>query len=112
MRMCFLCKANRNLCMVNNAVFQMKDGSEVVVDREETNWAYDRELHELSMDWRGCYYWDGETERPLDDDNVHELDQAVKVWLSPEEDAPDDYLVILKECCLDDGTLFPKGGAR
>ena len=69
------------------------------------------ELHELSMDWGGCYYSDGETERPLDDDNVHDLDQAVKVWLSPEEDAPDDYLVILKECRLDDGTVFPKGGA-
>lgn len=94
MRLEFTCKQSMD-CQpyVNCAVFTFKDGCTVEVDRWETNWDWLDGI--LSMEWRGLYVWDQETESELPvPDNLPEAELS---YLDVEDDVPAGYEIE----CLD-----------
>ena len=53
-------KTNHDYCMVNTAIFHLKDGGTITIDRDETEYdvcPIDGGEYNLSMLWRGCYLW-------------------------------------------------------
>ncbi len=72
---------------LNLAVFRLPDGKRIRVDRDETD--YDFEDGDLSMEWRGCYVWDGE--KPDYDITPEALKDAVLEEVEIEDDAPEGY---------------------
>ena len=90
MRIEFNGTTNHPYMMVNTAHFRTKNGEEVVIDRDESSWTINDDKT-FSLEWRGCYLWDGE-EAHYDIDGL--LDGADLIELEVEDDAPDaDYMV-------------------
>ena len=90
MKISFLCETNNfELTYVNAAVFILKDGREVTIDRNKTEWGrnyYDK----LEMEWLDCYIWDGKNEIEITDE---EFEDAHFVRFEVEDDAPDGYYI-------------------
>ena len=101
MRISFNCTTNVGIPYINIATFLKKDGTRVVVDREITEYTYDKKTGKMSMEWRGCYIWDGESESydfPYDIFNG-----AVLESLEIEDDAPEKYAFTCDRCYVDTG---------
>lgn len=98
----FICKQNIEDPYINGAVFRLKDGSIVRIDRERTG--YDMEDGILNMGWSGLYIWDGENA----DYDIPEdfLEGASLIEMEVEDDAPEGYEF---ECiiCAVDGKRIP-----
>lgn len=124
MKISFLCETNNfELTYVNAAVFILKDGREVTIDRNKTEWGrnyYDK----LEMEWLDCYIWDGKNEIEITDE---EFEDAHFVRFEVEDDAPDGYYIECVEMngqnirdydgrldifSLDDGTPLYNNDAR
>ena len=55
MKLEFRAKTNKPYVMINAAVFHLKTGGTITIDRDATE--YDIEDGKLSMTWRGIYIW-------------------------------------------------------
>lgn len=97
MRICFTAKTNKDYVMINTAVFQLKCGIRVTVDRDRTEWGI--EDGKLAMEWRECYLWEvndiGVFDAPayLNEYGAELFEGAKLVELNLEDDADSDYEV-------------------
>lgn len=97
MNISFVAKTNKDYCMVNTAIFHLKQGGTITVDRGRTEYSITNGI--LSMEWISCYIWAINGEKVfseevsvLSDNFAHLLEDAwVKFEL--EDDADDDYSV-------------------
>lgn len=80
-------KTNYREIMVNNAIFILKDGSKVTVDRDETGFSFYGN-GQYEMQWSGIYIWDGEKGDYVDDESI--FDGAFLDKIEYEDDAPAD----------------------
>ncbi len=102
-------RTNHGYCMVNTAIFHLKNGGTITIDREETE---HRVIGgDLSMLWKGLYIWafngvligsgDG---RIYPHTSLIKLLEGATLELSLEDDAPDaDYEVTNIEWCIFEG---------
>ena len=88
----FVCKTNKDYVMINVAKFQYPDGREVIIERGLTKYVLSTD-GTLNMSWHECYFWDGNSAKPLERDDYEELNTAKLVELEVEEDADADYRV-------------------
>ncbi len=91
----FVGKTNKRYVMINTMTFRLKNGKEVILDRNYTG--YDIEDGDLRMTWKGCYFWDGETVKYLTVDDEAELAEAELISVDIEDDADPDYEVVITE---------------
>lgn len=87
---------NKNYVMVNTITFRLKDGREVTVDREKTE--YTAENGKLEMVWKGCYLWDEENNdymhlAYLNSQDIDAIRESEIVKVELEDDADADYKV-------------------
>lgn len=61
----------------------------IALDRDRTEYDFDRETGRLDMTWLGLYIWDGE--EPNYDVSEELFDNAEIVGIEIEDDAPEDY---------------------
>lgn len=110
MRIVFICKQKGSKTpFVNTAIFRKND-KEFVIDRDTTYYEYDEKSSVLTMEWRGCYLWDGEKQ----DYNVTK-DTFIYTYLDHlelEEDAPEDYSLECLACNVDGKDLVVKRTVR
>ena len=106
MRISFTCTTNKPYTRINTAVFTLKNGTTVTVDRDESDFLNEPSEEagnprELTMDWVGCYIWAindcnifGSNGFHLYDvDAIEEFKSLVQdaaVSFELEDDAPDD----------------------
>lgn len=97
MRISFRAKTNKDYVMVNTAVFELKCGIRVTVDRDRTEWGITDGI--LEMDWSECYLWEvndiGVFDTPayLNEYGAELFEGAKLVALNLEDDADSDYEV-------------------
>lgn len=92
-------KTNHNYCLINTAIFHLKDGGTLTLDRKETEFSV--EDGRLSMLWKGVYIWvlNGENfalagEIEPDTKALVKLLTGARIELELEDDIPDeDYRV-------------------
>lgn len=94
-------KTNKPYVMINTLTFRLDNGKEVTIDREYTGYDIDEEGN-LGMTWKGCYFWDDEHNDPnnpayLTEEDEEELADAELVSVNIEDDADDDYEVVITE---------------
>jgi len=96
----FKAKTNKDYCMVNTAIFHLKDGGNITIDRKETYFSVKNGI--LSMDWEGCYLWEVNGEAIFDGHyypfiadafSITNLLKGSWVELCLEDDAEEDYIV-------------------
>ena len=110
-------RTNHDYCMVNTAIFHLKNGGTITIDREETE--YRITDGDLSMLWKGLYVWafnsvsigsgDG---RIYPHTSLIRLLEGATLELSLEDDAPDaDYEVTNIRWCIfeDENEVFGSG---
>lgn len=104
MRISFRAKTNKGYVMVNTAVFELKCGVRVTVDRDRTEWKITGGI--LKMDWRECYLWEvndiGVFDTPayLNEYGMELFEGARLVGLNLEADADSDYEVTDISFCI------------
>ena len=92
----FNARTNKDYMMINTAIFHLKDGGTITIDRDET--FYTLENNVLDMTWHNVYIWEingynvFETLAYPTEDLVDLLDGAW-VELVLEDDADTDYTV-------------------
>ena len=96
MKLEFAAKTNKPYAMINAAVFRLKTGGTITVDRDTTE--YDIEDGKLSMTWRNIYIWEINGENICDEpiypsENLIPLLEGAKVELILEDDADCNYEV-------------------
>ena len=96
----FVGKTNKDYVMINTLTFRLNNGKEVTIDREYTGYDIDEEGN-IGMTWKSCYFWDEEHDDPnnpayLTEDDEEELSASELIAINVEDDADDDYFVILK----------------
>ena len=96
MRIEFSGKTNKDYIMVNTAVFHLRDGGTVTLDRDETDYCIENGT--LSMVWNGIYLWEingvfvfGTPMYPAED--LSKLLEGSWVELELEDDADEDYRI-------------------
>ena len=104
----FTCKTNMNCCYINTAIFHLKNGGTITVDRCQTEFSVGN--GELDMEWLNCYVWEvndvevaeAETDIPLTNGWIDLINDADSVEFFLEEDSgifeeigekPEDYRV-------------------
>ena len=87
----FYGKTNKSYVMINVFVFRLKNGKEVTLDRDYTGYSIDKD--NLSMTWKGCYYWDGESRNYISGEDIKDLRKAELIRIELEDDADPDYTV-------------------
>ena len=105
MRIEFNCKTNKDYVMINTAIFHLKDGGELTIDRDETEWSINED-GTMSMLFNGIYFWalndcdiftdeKGYGYYPSNEniDDVKRLLSAAIVEFELEDDADADYEV-------------------
>ena len=92
----FYGNTNRDYVMINTIVFRLKTGEEVTVDRDYTGYNIDEDGN-LGMTWKGCYFWDGNIAKYLTEKDEKELTEAELVGVDIEDDADEDYYVVINE---------------
>lgn len=99
MRIEFLChQKGSSVPYLNQAVFRLKDGSEIKVDREETEYSYEEDKERLEMAWNNCYIWNG---KECDHDIDPEMFKgSVLKEIEIEDDAPEGYSCICCSCVI------------
>ncbi len=115
MRIEFDCLTNADVPFVNTAVFRTSRG-DITIDRVSTYYTYDPEEHQLEMEWRGCYVWNGNNEdfdmaeRISDDIEALaylELDDDADYVLSEEGDNEEAPYYCRPLVCIVDGRVVP-----
>lgn len=96
----FYGKTNRDYVLINTITFRLKSGKEVTIDREYTGYNIDGDGN-LSMTWKGCYFWDDEHDDPnnpayLTEEDISELADAELVYVYIDDDADSDYEVTIE----------------
>lgn len=96
MKLEFTAKTNKTYVMINTAVFHLKTGGTITIDRNTTE--YDIEDGKLSMTWRDIYIWEINGENVCNEpiypsENLIRLLEGAKVELILEDDADHDYEV-------------------
>ena len=110
MRLEFSCYLPNGTCgldtpYINKAKFMLATGSVISLDRLETNWDFEVKDGEayLSMEWRNVYLWDIDdvslfsSEVPILNEAAELLKGAELIELEVEDDAPENYEVVVKE---------------
>ncbi len=109
-------RANSDRLMINGIVLVMKDGAEHMVDRDKTEYSYDRETGDIRIDFVNPYIWDGENE-DYDAGKISEYIRKAEYFLTDvEDDAPEGYEICLEDLIFTDEeggalTLKHYGGA-
>ena len=93
MRIVITAETNCPTPYVNTAQFMTKYG-ELIIDRDRTEWSYNEADNIMTMEWIGCYIWDGETENY--DIPAGAFDTAVLNSIEIEDDAPEDIVFKVK----------------
>ena len=97
MKIHFEGNTNNSKLFLNGIVLIMKDGSEITLDREWTEWSVNDMTSECSITFTTPYIWDVEGQE-YDGKKILEAIDNAKYFLSDiEEDAPADYELNLKE---------------
>ncbi len=99
MRLEIYAKTNHDYCYINTAVFHLKNGGTLTLDRKETE--YSVEDGRLTMLWRGVYIWafNGENfalsgEVEPDTEALVNLLTGARIEIELEDDTPDsDYQI-------------------
>ena len=100
-------KTNHDYCMVNTAIFHLKDGGTITIDRDTTEYVTQPIAggeYNLSMLWRGCYLWaingrsfiKTENDRGIyqfDSEELTKLLEGATLELELEDDADEDYII-------------------
>ena len=93
----FIAETNYSVPYINTAIFETKYG-DIIIDRQRTEWTYDNTNGLMTMEWSGCYIWDGETKNyniPID-----VLKSARLKKIEIEDDAPTDiFFKVNKYIC-------------
>ena len=95
MRIEFSGKTNKDYVMVNTAVFHLRDGGTVTLDRDETDYCIENGT--LSMVWNNIYLWEingvcfGVPMYPAED--MSKLLEGSWVEQELEDDADADYII-------------------
>lgn len=87
-------KTNGDSVYINAARFILPTGERIVIDRDTTE--YTIVDGKLSMDWFGCYVWDGE-KRNYDMPTSCVFSNLAGVEI--EDDAPEDYELSITNAC-------------
>ncbi len=108
MRINFIAGTNKDYVAINTCIFTLKNGTEITVDRQETNYTINGK--ELAMTWSGCYLWainglnvfDGKPPKSecQDEESIRLLQSAVSARFELEDDADEDYYVGIAECSI------------
>ena len=110
MRIYFTCETNKNYVAINTLVFTLPNGTQVKVDREETEHDFDGK--ELFMTWNDWYLWS------INDCNVFGFDgkhirgsyeiaefkrliQNATYTFELEDDVDKDYSVTISELTIE-----------
>ena len=96
-RLGFVVVTNHDVPLISTAIFKTASGETVIVDRNSTEWDFDKidgGLYRMEMIWRCCYIWDGvgnymDWNYPFD--NGFEF-----VGFELDDDAPENYFVNAK----------------
>lgn len=100
MRIYFSGITNKNYCMINSITFRLPNGCSLTIDRDETEYTIEDD-GEISMTWYGCYLWEIDgyniVDHPayLNDDGAGLLEGAELESVNLEDDADEDYYVII-----------------
>ena len=104
MQIAFECKTNKDYMMINTAIFHLKDGGELTIDRDSTEWSIDNDGN-MEVIFKNIYFWaindyhvfadgDGYSFYPTEEEEVKKLLSGdVTVTLELEDDADEDYEV-------------------
>ena len=90
----FTAETNYPAPYVNTALFITKHG-DLTIDRDRTEWSYNEVSKLMTMEWVGCYIWDGETENH--DIPIDTFDTAILKSIEIEDDAPEDLYFKVKK---------------
>lgn len=85
--------------MINTAIFQLKNGEVITVDRDVTEYSEPGTEPKEEMVWHGGYIWDSDNEkqRYLNDDEASVFFKGSKfLGFEIEEDAGPDYKIALE----------------
>ena len=85
-------KTNCAAPYLNTLNIRTKDGSDITIDRQRTEYPYDETKKEMTMDWVGVYIWDGETENYDVPDDIFE--NVAHAEIEIEDDAPKSYTFV------------------
>lgn len=104
MRISFRAKTNKEYVMVNTAVFELKCGIRVTVDRDRT----DAKIADgiLDMEWSDCYLWEindisiFNSPTHLNENTAKLFEGAKLITLNLEEDAENDYEISDVSFCI------------
>lgn len=80
---------NHDTPYLNTLTLLTDDGKYVVLDRQCTEYTYDKITGRMTMDWVNLYIWDGETENYNIPDDI--FDNAIVTKIEVEDDAPAGY---------------------
>jgi len=105
MRIFFECETNCDLPYINEAILRTKDGCEVIIDRDHTEFTYDEDAGKMWMEWRDIYIWDGNMPNYNVPENLFS-DGTYIECLEVEDDAPEDYEFRLLSASFN-GTVIP-----
>lgn len=107
MRISFTGWTNKKYVMINTAIFKILGGSEIVVDRDETEYKIDDD-GSLNMTWKNCYLWSVDDKKIFGQDGMIVADyktiKEIKELIGPanatlkmelEDDADEDYEVTI-----------------
>jgi len=110
MNITFKCKINKDYIAINSLSCRLKNGSEIIIDRDTTQ--YDINDDMLTMTWKNTYLWgiDGnfvfdQGNSYLDGDSykaAEKLLDGAKVWFNYESEADGDYKVTIEEMFIYD----------
>lgn len=101
MRISFKGYTNFMSVYVNIARFRLADGSEIVVDRDDTSW-HVAENGDITMEWDKCYEWNGEEPKYYTYGDKEIFKGAVCTDFEIEDDAPKGYTFGLKKVFVED----------
>lgn len=94
--MYFKCKTNNESPYINGAVFRYGK-KKVFLDRETTEWTYDKKAKVMDMWWSHLYIWDADKSERIAFPEADFYEKAEFVKFDVEDDAPKDYRVKMTE---------------
>ena len=107
MRLYFEGHCSGESCWINEAVFETKNGKEIIVDRNTTR--YSVKDGNFEMEWRECYIWDDNQDPDsITLANYNDLDDCKFVRLELEDDVDPEFgesieIAVSRWCRTNDG---------
>lgn len=102
MDLTFVVETNKKYVAINTAIFQLKDGGTITLDREETYYSSLKNGF-LTMEWHDVYLWEinginifDEPYQPADIYFIALIEDCEFVEFVLEDDADSDYCVEVK----------------